>query len=208
MLFQFQKFPLIEDWKGLFYYLRHYSSNILNSKFIDIIYPETYISENFCDGETSVGPSGLIDGDAKACYTNRYSVESDAYFIIDLLNNTFKLTGLGFKTACCNPTEIKVEAGSNQNSLKHIGTITGIEEIKTEYFKSFYSPSDYQVFKFSMPNFNSCDNYDNLGWRFQIAELEFFGILNPKNQCTHMQKLFIQYKVIIYSFACLVNIEK
>ena len=203
MLFHYQKFPLVNEWKGLFYHLRQYSSDILSSKLINIISSEPHYSSNFCNSETTNGNNGLVDGDEKVCFANKKSAQSDAYFIIDLLNNSFKLSGFGFKTACCHPTSIKVEAGQTRNSLKTIGTISEIDNDETKYFRSISSGQDYKVFKFSMPNINSCKS--ELGWRFQFAEIEFFGEINPSLQCIQKQYFYIQNKTLVSLFLFLAS---
>ena len=177
------KFPFKNEWDGLFAYYRKFSDDIIKNQFVSIVSPELYYADTFCNPGYFVSERiSLIDGNLTKCMAIKESSDSSyAYFIINLMKNKMKLSGIGIKTSCCYPPMIDVSAGQSQNSLTSIGTIQTINAENTEFFIPFSSDKEYQYFKFTMTQRSYC----NLNiWRLQLAELEFFGTLNPRIICT------------------------
>ena len=191
-------FHLNSNFNGLFSYLRTIT-DLKDETILKITSPVYYEAVHICaSGLSSSDQYSLVDGNKNVCWAN-YNMElKDSYFVIDLKNNSFQMTGFAFETICCHPQVLEISAGKTENTLQSLGKINGIHEEYKSYLFEFSSRIAYRFFKISMPEPNSCFEEE----RLQFKEIEFYGILNPMNyQCSHqyINKFFLRF---IISLLC------
>ena len=191
-------FPIQKNYSGLFHFFRQVT-DVRNEMLFTITAEKQYNHTVICGKYSPSDKYSLVDGDDKIAFANNENEKEKAYFIVNFMKNSFQMTGISFHTMCCPAVIIEISAGNNLNDIHSLGNITNITENEIQ-IKQFLTYTSYSTYKISMPDGNSCPG---LSYRFQLSEIEFFGILNPMNiKCSYQFKMNIQI-FICYIFVFL-----
>ena len=186
-MFTRKYFPLKNEFSGLFNFFRQITDNINNTKIFSISAPDAYYRKTICADYTPSDVYSLVDGNQTTAFGNDNATIENAYFTINLKENSFQITGISFHTICCNPNVISISAGNSEDDINLIGNISDIDGVKKVLSFNFDSKHAYKIYKLSMPEQYNCN--DSIKYRLQLSELEFYGILNPLNfKCTQQIK--------------------
>ena len=163
--------------EGLFAYLR--KESFIN--FVKLTGPEA-LSGGYCgkDNLQAVPLNNLIDGNDSTVWSNNKFGDEYAYFIIDMMMNRLKMSGISFSIPCNNPPYLYIEGSFDNNKYHKVRNITGFINYETKYF-SCKSAAAYRYYKVSGPS------------RLHLSDVEVFGVLNPINQTCKKNRYFAYF---------------
>ena len=154
--------------KGLFYFLRSQSliKNVkITSKSESILKPG-----DFCYSPYSgKPPSSLIDGDKTTCWTNTENINHQ-FFIIDLSNIKFKLSGVRIFIVCNPPHTVTIKGSNDNINFENITSYSSFFDDSYSYFDA-KARKQYRYYRVSQNYPKNLPSY----YRFHLAEIEFFG---------------------------------